>query len=165
VEEDEPFIIVIRFGTKGGAVDVIRLHQDVIKEKGQVLFAKIGRKIGAKRISAIDERLKQGKRTRIFLVGNKSAGGRVVFECEVVGIGRLVSEALKTQYMPPYYRQQNVDRVAGCWFMLRSIKERPSFKEGEFLISDGRSDLLFALQHSMTGSFIVVSGRRKSESA
>jgi len=131
------------------------LHQQVLREKGKVLFAKIGKSIGAARLASLQDQIKDKGSAKIILVGGRSKNGRPVFEASVVGAGAVAREELKRKYMPAYYMELQVDRAAGCWFIINSIKKRPTLREGEFLTSGSRGDLVYALDHSMAGYFIV----------
>jgi len=69
--------VVIRYAAYRDHIDVMTAHMDKLKEKGAVVFAKIGKPIGEKRAREINRAVEQGKQVVGYLVSQKLGKGKV----------------------------------------------------------------------------------------
>ena len=156
-----PIHLVVRFSDALMSVDdTIAEHQRVIKKRGRVWFAKVGKGLAGIHIERINRQCADGVKTFVILVQNKGRPGfsnYVAYKGTIRDIRPDLPEA-EHNCCPAYYDDQNVRRAARLWIKLSDIVPMSMESLRKFQIASSKMAVPQTLRRSMAAIFVIQEG-------
>jgi hypothetical protein len=111
-----PVHVLLRFSDKLFQVgDAMTAHQELIKRHGAVWLGKFGRPMAQRRADDLNEQIRGGVTTRVYLV-QRARSGYVLYEGTVDRFAFAVPPS-ETRLIPPYYVEKSKRtcfQMSGC---------------------------------------------------
>jgi hypothetical protein len=153
MRNDKPLHILMRFSDKfGPAVGTIKAHQDMIVSKGTVWLAKGGRPLARKHIATINQQLKNGIPTYLYLV--QRVRDKYDLYCAHVLLMAREFPIAEKFLVPPYYTG-NFLLDANLWVKLSVIEPSPTNELEKLVLQNTATPAKSSLMYSMAGLFLV----------
>lgn len=150
VEVEQPVHILLRVHSDSGRT--ISAHSKIIAEKGKALLGKMGRNMSDVFINALNDQIKDGIKTYLFLMIREGWNSSyVIYRCPLNKVSNIL-ETADRGFVPKYYIFESPDVKA--WFEITAIQSLPKeYIEKIFVISSNRP--ITTAVNSRTSTFRV----------
>lgn len=146
--------LVLRYADRfiSSGIDTILEHRNVLKARGFTWFAKVGKPLGVPKIRRLDQQLRDGQETYLFLA---KAKGRqyVLHRCRMLDISAQPPQGKGS--FPSYYRDTGMVERGTLWVKVKTIDLLGDKEIRRLETVSSCRPLLESLRASSSGMFFV----------
>ncbi len=147
----DPVHLVIRYRDPGPDIPTIRLHQEVIEERGGTWFGKAGKGVGRNWASQVQDQVDRDVPTFLFLV-TRVADMLHVHRGSIQQVS--YTAPADPQDFPAYYSSLGIATQASFWVLVRELLDVGTQDLSDLIVASSGRPILESLQSS-SPTFIV----------
>lgn len=156
-QEKIPRHIVIRFSYAGAsALEAIESHQRVVNEYGNVWLAKLGRRMGASNMDAMNEQCLRGEPTFLFLAA-KEKGNYCLYRSSLIMVATAIPKD-EGRLVPDYYTKE-MRRSATFWAKVADLKSCDSNELAKMHVANSGQTVSEMFSRTRTAMILVRMGK------